>query len=133
MAQELKSSLKPYVNYTYVLSSSINYLVVDSQVCFHRELFADPVKSSWCNTGLVEPLRSTNQNLCGVKLLPMSILTYAVDCIHTSMSSTGNLGPMSVNQWQGKSAFSLPTYTHHPSPSYPPTLLYTAPVILQGL
>ena len=46
---------------------------VDSQVCFHRQLFADLVKPSWYITGPVDPLGSTNQNWLGAKLLPMAV------------------------------------------------------------
>ena len=35
------------------------------QICFHRWLFAGPVKPLWCITGSVEPLGSTNQNWLG--------------------------------------------------------------------
>ena len=51
-------------------------------MCFHRWLSGDPVKLTLCTTGLVEPLESTNQNWCGVRLLPMSVSTYPVDCVH---------------------------------------------------
>ena len=58
-------------------------MAIDSQVCFHRWLFANPVKPNWCITGSVEPLRCTKQNRCGFKLLLlMSVLTYPVDCVH---------------------------------------------------
>ena len=42
-------------------------------VCFHRWLFANPVKPHECITGPVGPLGSTNQYCCGVKLLTMFI------------------------------------------------------------
>ena len=54
----------------------------DSQVYFHRWLFANPVKPCWCIMGPMKPLGSTNQNWRGVKLLPMPILTYPADCVH---------------------------------------------------
>ena len=57
-------------------------MAIDSQVCFYRQLFADPVKPSWCITGPVGPLGSTNQNWLGAKLLPMAILIYHVVCVH---------------------------------------------------
>ena len=66
----------------YNLETSSLWLQISSQVYYHRWLFADPVKPSWCITGLVEPPRSTNQNYCYVKLLPMSILTYFVGYVH---------------------------------------------------
>ena len=62
MSQELKSKLRPNVNdmYTYSMSKSINYVAIVKQVCFHRWLFANPVKLHWYITGPVGPLRSTN-------------------------------------------------------------------------
>ena len=47
---------------THPLSGSIDYMAIDSQVYFHRWLFADPIKLYWCITGPVGPLGSTNQN-----------------------------------------------------------------------
>ena len=55
---------------------------IDSQVCFFRLLFANPVKPLWYIIGPVEPLQSTNQNWWGAKLLPMSVLISPVDCVY---------------------------------------------------
>ena len=44
--------------------------------------FANPLKPRWCITRPVEPLMSTNQIWWGAKLLPMSVLTYHVECVH---------------------------------------------------
>ena len=55
---------------------------IDSQICFHRRLFADLVKSSWYITGPVGSLGSTNQNWLDAKLLAMAALIYPVVCIH---------------------------------------------------
>ena len=49
-----------------------------SQVCFHRQLFANPVKLRWCITSPVGPLGSTNQNWLYARLLPMTISIYLV-------------------------------------------------------
>ena len=43
-------------------------MAIDSQVCFHRRLFANPVKLRRCITEPVWPLGSTNQNWWGAKL-----------------------------------------------------------------
>ena len=54
------------------------------QVYFHRWLyFCQPCKTALnlCITGPV-PLGSTNQNWWGVRLLPISISTHPVDCVH---------------------------------------------------
>ena len=63
-------------------SYTVHYVAINSQVCFHRWLFADSVKLYWCITGPVEPLVNTNQNWWGAKLLPMSVSVYPVDCVH---------------------------------------------------
>ena len=52
------------------------------QICFHRRLFTDPVKSRWYITGPVGPLGSTNQNWLGAKLLPMAVSICPVVCVH---------------------------------------------------
>ena len=66
----------------YVLCRNIRCVPIDSQVCFHRQPFANHVKTSWHITRPVEPLESTNLNWCGFKLLPVSVSTYAVNCAH---------------------------------------------------
>ena len=61
---------------------NINRLAIDSQVCFHRRLFANRVKPNWCITGPTGPLGSTNQNWLYAKLLPMVVSIYPVVCVH---------------------------------------------------
>ena len=84
LAQELKSNLKPNINDTlmHCQETPSTCKAIDNQVCFHRWLFANPVKQHWCITGTVEPLGSTNQSWLAAKLLPMSVLIYPVDCVH---------------------------------------------------
>ena len=48
-------------------------MAIDGQVCFHRRLFADPVKHWRCTIGPVVPLGGTNRDVCGAKLLPTSL------------------------------------------------------------
>ena len=57
-------------------------VAIDNQVCFHRRLFSNSVKPGWCIAGPVEQLGSTNQNQCGVKLLPKFVWAYPLDCVH---------------------------------------------------
>ena len=66
----------------YVLSRGINCVAIVGQVCFHRGLFANPVKPCWWITGPVGPLGSTNQNWLCARLLPMAISAYPVVCVH---------------------------------------------------
>ena len=50
MSQELNSKLEPNINDTlmHCQEASTTCMAIDSQVCFHRRLFADPVKPRWC-------------------------------------------------------------------------------------
>ena len=52
----------------------------DGQVCFHRRLFADPVKLPRCTTDPVRPLDGINKDVGGAKLLLMATSVYPVDC-----------------------------------------------------
>ena len=52
----------------------------DGQVCFHRRLFADPVKPQRCTTEPVRPLDGINKDVGGAKLLLMTTSVYPVDC-----------------------------------------------------
>ena len=71
-----------YYWFAHALSTNIICVAIDSQVCFHKWLFTDPVKPSWCITGPVDPLGSINQNWLGAKLLPMAVSIYPVVCVH---------------------------------------------------
>ena len=52
----------------------------DGQVCFHRGLFADPVKPQRCNTEPVRPLDGIDKDVGGAKLLLTTTSVYPVDC-----------------------------------------------------
>ena len=52
----------------------------DGQVCFHRRLFADPVKPQRCTTEPVRPLNGINKDVGGAKLLLTTTSVYPVDC-----------------------------------------------------
>ena len=52
----------------------------DGQVCFHRRLFADPVKPQRCTTESVRPLDGINKDVGGAKLLLTTTSVYPVDC-----------------------------------------------------
>ena len=55
-------------------------MAIDSQVDFHRWLFANLVKLLRCTKEPVEPVNSINKDLCGTKLLPMTVMAYLVNC-----------------------------------------------------
>ena len=60
-------------HYPDTLSS---YMDVDGQVCYYRQLFANPVKPQGCTTGPLVPLRGTIKTVCSAKLLAMTIWAY---------------------------------------------------------
>ena len=98
----------------------IKYMAIDawSGLCFHKQLFANPVTPCWCTTGHLEPLRGINKDACGAKLLPTTVSAYPVGCVcfvtycmetqHCCLCTNGNYSPC--------------TCPHHP---LPPTRPYT--------
>ena len=54
-------------------------MAIDGQVCFHRQLFADPVKPPRCTTGSVGAVNDNNKDVSGARLLLTTVLTYPVD------------------------------------------------------
>ena len=97
------------------------YGYIDSQVCFHRWLFADLVKLCWCITGPVGSLGSTNQNQHGSRLIPMAVIIYSVDCVHLCYLLGAQHHCLCPNCRKNPLlACSLnPTISHSLSPSYP--------------
>ena len=97
---------------------NINCVAIDSQVCFHGKLFADPVKPSWCIAGPVSLLGSTNQNWLGAKLLPMAVVIYPVVCVHPSRLLRAQYHSLWPNGKEGPPSACPPTPTtlHPPTP-----------------
>ena len=96
-------------------------MAIDNQVCFHRWLFADPVRPSWCITRPISPLGSANQHWLGAKLLPIAVLIYPVICVYPCHLlraqcpcpwPNGREGPLSACPL----APTTPPPTNHPSP-----------------
>ena len=54
-------------------------MAIDGQVCFHRQLFADPVKSPRYTVGFLEPVNGINKDVSGARLLPKTVSTYFVN------------------------------------------------------
>ena len=97
MSQELKSKLKPNTNDTLMhCPEAYSYVAIDSQVCFYRWLFANPVRPRWCITGPDGPLRSTNQNWLCARLLPINGCLNLSCGLCTILLLTGNTVPPSV-------------------------------------
>ena len=118
MLQELKSKLCPNVNDTL---RSINCLAINGQVCFHRWLFADPVRPCWCIKGPVGPLGSTNQNCVPdcCQWLSRSILWFVYFPVVCWEQSTTVCGLMAERAHLRLAYPPLPP----PAPSHPPTSL----------
>ena len=55
-------------------------MAIDSQVCFHRRSFADPVKQRQSTTESMGPLMGTYKAAWGVKLLLTIVSSCKVDC-----------------------------------------------------
>ena len=70
-----------YKTYTLALPKNTKHIAIDSQVCFHGRLIADPVKPSWCNTGSVGPVGGTNKDVTGARLVPTTVSTCPVDSV----------------------------------------------------
>ena len=54
-------------------------MAIDVQVCFHRWLFANPVKPQRYTTGSVELVNGINKYVSGARLVPTTVPTYPVD------------------------------------------------------
>ena len=82
LSQQWKSSLMLNVVATYILPLSryTNYEAIDSQVCFQRRSFANPVKPWQSTTESVGPLMGTNKAAWGVKLLLTTVWSYQAGC-----------------------------------------------------
>ena len=52
----------------------------DRQFCFHKRLFANPVKPKRCTTEPVRPLDGINKDVGGAKQLLMTSSVYPVVC-----------------------------------------------------
>ena len=101
----------------------------DGQVCFHRGLFADPVKPQRCTTEPVRPLDGINKDVGGAKLLLTPTSVYPVDCTcicplrktqHHCLCPNGRCNPPSASH--------PPPPPPHPPPAHPP-LIHAIPDI----
>ena len=89
------------------------YMTVDGQVCFYRQLFADPVKPRGCTTGPLLPLRGTNKTVCSAKLPSGPILCIVAVYVDYWRHSTAVCVLM-----EGIAHLWLPACPHHPSTPY---------------
>ena len=120
MSQKLKSKLCLNINDSAQLSTNVKCMAIGSQVCFHRQHFADPVKPSWCITGPIGPLGRINQNWLGAKLLPMAISIYPVVCVHPCCLLRAQHHRLWPNNEEGPPSACPPAPT--PDTSHPPLI-----------
>ena len=98
------------------------------QVCFHRWLFADPVKPRRYIIGPVGPLGTTSQNWWGARLLPMAVSIYPVDCVHLCHLRRAQHHCLCSNGRENPPSACIPCPLH---PLTPHT--YMTPMLLEGL
>ena len=67
-------------SHTLALSRHTIDGAIDSQFCFHRRSFANPVKPRWFITESMGPLMGTNKAAWSVKLLLTTVSSYQVVC-----------------------------------------------------
>ena len=87
-------------------------MTINSQVYFHRWLFADPVKPWRQITGPMEPVNGSNKDMCGAKLLKTTVSAYPVGyvCSVTYWRHSTTAGVL----MEGTTHLQLPTLPHHP-------------------
>ena len=94
----------------------------DGQVCFHRRLFANPVKPQRCTTEPVRPLDGINKDVGDAKLLLTTTSVYPVDCTCICPLLKTQQHRLSPNGWCDP-----PSASHPPPP--PPILIHAIPDI----
>ena len=115
-------------SHTPALSRHTNGRATNSQVCFHRHHFCDPVNSWQSSMECVVPLGRTNKATLGIKLPSATVPAWQVNCgcLCTSMNTHGLL--FCSNVWK-----SPPTAPHPPPPPTPPTPYILNPGYWWGL
>jgi len=113
-----------YNSHTQALSRHSDTTAIDKKVCFHRRLFADPIKPCRTITDPVGPLGGFNKMACGPKLFHSMSALLAVwwGLLWPSVWSTVHTTWLPVSE-------SIVS----PSPSHPSTPLFVASMILQAL
>ena len=117
------ANLSPFTVYHChpIIGSYIS--TIDSHVCFHRWLFADPVKPPRCTTGSVVPVNDFIKDVSGARLLPTTVLSYPVDWVsfcHLLKTQHCCLCP--------NERYNLLPASHLPPPPIPPPPTYPPPI-----
>ena len=100
----------------------------DGQVCFHRRLFAGPVKPQRCITEPVRPLDCINKDVDDAKLLLMTTSVYPVDCACICPLLKTQHHCLCLNG--GVTRLQLPTHPCcPPPPSHPTSFMHAIPDI----
>ena len=111
--QELISQIMAWhESHTLALSWHTNVRARNSQVCFHWHHFCDPVNSWQSTMECAVPLGHTNKATLSVKLLPVTVSTWQVNCgcLWTSMDTQWLL--FQSNAWKNPPL--APTRHHRP-------------------
>ena len=68
------------IHFTLYIPRHTKHIAKDGQVCFHKSLFANPVKPQRYTTETVRPLDGINKDVGGAKLLLTATSVYPVHC-----------------------------------------------------
>ena len=97
--------------HTPALSIHTNGRATNSQVCFHRHHFFDPVNSWQSTMECVVPLGCTNKAPLGIKLPSATVLAWQVNCGYLCTSMNAQWLLFCSNIWKN-----LPMAPHPPPP-----------------
>ena len=102
-----------------IIPRNTKHMAIDGQVCFQRQLFADPVKPQKYNKESVEPVNGINKDMRDTTLLPKTISTYPVDWVGSIIYWSHSTAVYVLNE--GITCFQLPTHPLPPPISSPST------------
>ena len=119
-----KLLIADHYTYTLVLPRNTKQnMAIDGQVCFHRWLFANPVKPPRRATGSMDPVNDINKDVSDARLQPTTVLSYPVDRIcfcHLLKTQHCCLYP--------NGRYNLPLATHLPQPPISPLPTCPTPI-----
>ena len=120
----LHSIMAWHESHTPALSRHTNGKATNSQKCFRRYHFCDPVNSWQSTMQCVVPLGHAHKATFGVKLLSATLPALQVNCgcLCTSMNTQWLL--FCLNLWKNLLWAPHSTPPPTPSPSHPPTPIY---------
>ena len=117
--------------YTLALSRHTIDEAIDSQVCFHRRSFVNPIKPWRSTTRSMGPLMGTNKAAWSVKLLLMTVLSHQ-GWLWQCLCPAEDIALLFASLWMVLPAFGFPpTSNIQPTPLLPAYPLWTSSLILQ--